>query len=179
MTLDHDAAIIPIAEQDRPADPRPAWERVAYAWLEREVDAGQPVDPATLAGEVSVAPGLARDLLRVLRGQRDRDPDLSELRGRLIRDRIADTYLRRELAGGGGSTRPSWRPRSAPRRRWPASGWPACAPSTPAARGSRAWASRSATAAPRPANSPGCRPISPLAATSRRRSLAAPLIQSG
>ena len=56
MTPDHDAAIIPTTEQERPADPRPAWERVAYVWLAREVDAGQPVDPATLAAEVSVAP---------------------------------------------------------------------------------------------------------------------------
>jgi WhiB family transcriptional regulator, redox-sensing transcriptional regulator len=48
-----------------------------------------------------VAPGFTRDLLRLLRAQRERDPDLSELRGRLVRDRIADAYLRRELAGGG------------------------------------------------------------------------------
>jgi hypothetical protein len=61
-------------EQERPVDPRPAWERIAYTWLAREVDAGQPVDPATLAREVSVAPGLAQDLVRVLRAQRDRDP---------------------------------------------------------------------------------------------------------
>ena len=59
MTLDLQPAGIPAdqPEQERPADPRPAWERIAYAWLAREVDAGQPVDPATLAGEVSVAPG--------------------------------------------------------------------------------------------------------------------------
>jgi hypothetical protein len=81
-------------------DPRPAWERVAYAWLEREVDAGQPVDPATLAAEVSVAPGFAGDLLRVLRAHRQRDPGLSELRARLVRDRITDAYLARELQGG-------------------------------------------------------------------------------
>jgi hypothetical protein len=101
MTPDQDAAIISAAEQERPADPRPAWERVAYVWLEREVDAGQPVDPATLAREVSVAPGLARDLLRLLRGQRDRDPGLTELRGRVVRDRITDAYLRRELGAAG------------------------------------------------------------------------------
>jgi hypothetical protein len=88
-------------EQERPADPRPAWERIAYTWLQREVDAGQPVDPLALAREVSVAPGLARDLLRVLRAERDRDPGLAELRARLVRDRIADAYLRQELAGGG------------------------------------------------------------------------------
>ena len=101
MTLHRHPATIPIQEQDRPVDPRPAWERVAYAWLEREVDAGQPVDPTTLAREVSVAPGFTRDLLRVLRAQRQQDPELSELRTRLVRDRIADAYLRRELAGGG------------------------------------------------------------------------------
>jgi hypothetical protein len=58
MTLDEDATTIPTptAEQEGSTDPRPAWERVAYVWLAREVDAGQPVDPATLAGEVSVIP---------------------------------------------------------------------------------------------------------------------------
>jgi len=103
MTLDMQRAGLPAArpEQEGPADPRPAWERIAYTWLEREVDADQPVDPGELAREVSVAPGFARDLVRVLRGQRERDPELSELRGRLVRDRIADAYLRRELAGGG------------------------------------------------------------------------------
>jgi hypothetical protein len=100
MTLDQDATISTV-EQEAPTDPRPAWERIAYAWLEREVDAGQPVDPATLAREVSVAPGFTRDLLRLLRGHRDRDPGLSELRGQVVRDRIADAYLRRELGAGG------------------------------------------------------------------------------
>jgi WhiB family transcriptional regulator, redox-sensing transcriptional regulator len=102
MTPDQDAsATIPTATaaQDRPADPRPAWERIAYTWLQREVDAGQPVDPATLAGEVSVAPGFARDLVRVLRAHRQRDPELSELRARLVRDQLTDAYLTRELAG--------------------------------------------------------------------------------
>jgi WhiB family redox-sensing transcriptional regulator len=101
MTPDPDTATIPTVEQERPADPRPAWERIAYTWLAREVDQGQPVDPTTLAGEVSVAPGFARDLVRVLRTHRQRDPELSELRGRLVRDRITDAYLRRELARGG------------------------------------------------------------------------------
>jgi DNA-binding GntR family transcriptional regulator len=100
MTPDQDATI-PAAEQEGPTDPRPAWERIAYTWLEREVDAGQPVDPGELAREVSVVAGLVRDLVRVLRAERDRDPELSELRGRLVRDRISDAYLRRELAGGG------------------------------------------------------------------------------
>jgi WhiB family transcriptional regulator, redox-sensing transcriptional regulator len=101
MTLDVHAAGIPTdpPEPGGPVDPRPAWERVAYTWLAREVDAGKPVDPATLARQVSVAPDLARDLLRVLRAQRDRDPGLAELRARLVRDRIIDAYLRRELTG--------------------------------------------------------------------------------
>jgi WhiB family transcriptional regulator, redox-sensing transcriptional regulator len=101
MTLDVHPAGIPIdqPEPEGSGDPRPAWERVAYTWLAREVDAGQPVDPATLAREVSVAPDLARDLLRVLRAQRTRDPGLAELRARLVRDRITDAYLRRELHG--------------------------------------------------------------------------------
>jgi WhiB family transcriptional regulator, redox-sensing transcriptional regulator len=101
MTVDQDAAIISTAEQEGPADPRPAWERIAYAWLEREVDVGLPVDAAALAREVSVAPGFTRDLLQLLRGQRERDPGLGELRARLVRDRIADAYLRRELVGNG------------------------------------------------------------------------------
>jgi hypothetical protein len=101
MTLDPQPVSIPADQPERPADPRPAWERIAYTWLAREVDAGQPVDPANLAREVSVTPGLARDLRRVLRAERDRDPGLAELRARLVRDRIADAYLRRELAGGG------------------------------------------------------------------------------
>jgi WhiB family transcriptional regulator, redox-sensing transcriptional regulator len=100
MTLDHDTTISPTTEQERPADPRPAWERIAYAWLAREVDAGRSVDPATLAGEVSVTAGFARDLVRVLRTHRQRDPELLELRGRLVRDRITDAYLARELPGG-------------------------------------------------------------------------------
>jgi WhiB family redox-sensing transcriptional regulator len=101
MTLNLHADGIPADLSERPADPRPAWERVAYVWLAREVDAGQPVDPIELAREVSVAPGFTRDLLRLLRGHRDRDPGLSELRGRVVRDRIADAYLRRELGAGG------------------------------------------------------------------------------
>ena len=103
MTLDLHSSGVPASgqpEQERPNDPRPAWERVAYAWLAREVDGGQPVDPATLAREVSVAPGFARDLVRVLRTHRQHDPALSELRVRLVRDQITDAYLTRELPGG-------------------------------------------------------------------------------
>jgi len=101
MTLDVQPAGIPADQPDPepPADPRPAWERIAYTWLAREVDAGQPIDPAELAREVSVAPSFASDLVRLLRAQRDRDPELGELRARLVRDRIADAYLRRELHG--------------------------------------------------------------------------------
>ena len=98
MTLDSMTSTS-ASQPERPADPRPAWERVAYTWLAREVDGGQPVDPSVLAHEVSVAPDLARDLLRLLRAQRDRDPGLGELRARLVRDRITDAYLRRELHG--------------------------------------------------------------------------------
>ncbi len=94
MTAEHPSDTV------APADPRPAWERVAYTWLAREVDGGHQVDPAALAAEVSVAPRLANDLVRVLRAQRQRDPGLAELRGRLVRDRITDAYLTRELRGG-------------------------------------------------------------------------------
>jgi WhiB family redox-sensing transcriptional regulator len=87
-------------EQQGPTDPRPAWERVAYTWLAREVDHGQPVDPTELAREVSVAPRFAGDLVRVLRAHRQHDPELAELRARLVRDRITDAYLARELPGG-------------------------------------------------------------------------------
>jgi WhiB family transcriptional regulator, redox-sensing transcriptional regulator len=102
MTLDmHPTGVLTDQpEQEGLADPRPAWERVAYTWLAREVDAGQPVDPASLAGEVSVAPGFAHDLVRVLRAHRQREPELSELRGRLVRDRITAAYLARELPDG-------------------------------------------------------------------------------
>jgi WhiB family transcriptional regulator, redox-sensing transcriptional regulator len=101
MTLDVHPAGIPSGQPDpeRPTDPRPAWERIAYTWLAREVDGGQPVDPAVLAREVSVAPGFAGDLVRMLRAHRQRDPALSELRGRLARDRITAAYLTHELPG--------------------------------------------------------------------------------
>lgn len=85
---------------EAPADPRPAWERVAYTWLQREVDGGHQVDPAALAAEVSVNPRLTGELVRVLRAQRQRDPALVELRGRLVRDQITDAYLAHEVRGG-------------------------------------------------------------------------------
>jgi WhiB family redox-sensing transcriptional regulator len=101
MTPTPDPATIPTPTpgQEGPSDPRPAWERVAYTWLAREVDGGQPVDPAELAREVSVVPEFAHGLLRVLRAARDRDPALGELRARLVRDQITDLYLAREVAG--------------------------------------------------------------------------------
>jgi DNA-binding GntR family transcriptional regulator len=98
MTPDPFAACQP--EQERPADPRPAWERIAYAWLQQEVDGGQPVDPTELAHKVSAAPTFATDLLQVLRAQRDRDPRLIRLRTRLIRDQLTDLYVTRELHSG-------------------------------------------------------------------------------
>jgi WhiB family transcriptional regulator, redox-sensing transcriptional regulator len=82
-----------------PADPRPAWERIASAWLAREVDAGQPVTAVQLAAETSVTLAYAGDLLRVLRARRGRDPELSELRGRLVADRLTDLYVVREMHG--------------------------------------------------------------------------------
>jgi WhiB family transcriptional regulator, redox-sensing transcriptional regulator len=102
MSPDLDTAKLPTdwSSPDPLTDPRPAWERIAYTWLAREVDAGQPVDPAALADEVSVAPGFAHDLVRVLRAHRQRDPELSELRGRVVRDQIIDAYLTRELPDG-------------------------------------------------------------------------------
>ncbi len=100
MTRTPDPTTVPEqASQERPSDPRPAWERVAYTWLSREVDGGQPVDPTELAREVSVVPEYAHGLLRVLRAARDRDPALGELRARLVRDQITDAYLTHELAG--------------------------------------------------------------------------------
>src|SRR5213592_2325448 len=92
----HSAAEFPA---EPPADPRPAWERIAYTWLTREVDAGQPVTAAQLASQTSVTPAYTKDLLRVLRAQRDQEPGLTELRARLVRDRISDLYLTRELRG--------------------------------------------------------------------------------
>ncbi len=98
MTPDPFAAGQP--EQERPADPRPAWERIAYAWLEREVDGGQLVTATELAAQTSVTPTFAVDLLQVLRAQHQRDPALIGLRARLVRDRLTELYVTRELRGG-------------------------------------------------------------------------------
>jgi DNA-binding GntR family transcriptional regulator len=87
-------------EQDGAIDSRPAWERIAYTWLEREVDGGQQVTVAQLAAQTSVTPTFAGDLLSVLRAQHQRDPALTQLRGRLVRDQLTELYLARELRGG-------------------------------------------------------------------------------
>jgi DNA-binding GntR family transcriptional regulator len=101
MTLDSHATGIPADQAtERPADPRPAWERIAYTWLAREVDGGQPVTAAQLAAQTSVAPTFAADLLQVLRAQHQRDPALTQLRARLVRDQLTDLYVTRELRGG-------------------------------------------------------------------------------
>jgi hypothetical protein len=99
MTPDSSSTEIPAGppEQERPVDPRPAWERIAYAWLQREVDGGQPVTAAQLAAQTSVTPTFATDLLQVLRAQHQRDPALTQLRGRLVRDQLTDLYVTREL----------------------------------------------------------------------------------
>ncbi len=83
MTLDSYSTGIPAdqPEQERPADPRPAWERVAYTWLQQEVDGDQPLTVTQLAAQTSVTPTFAADLLQVLRAQRERDPALTQLRG--------------------------------------------------------------------------------------------------
>jgi len=90
----------PAGSPEPPADPRPAWERIAATWLAFEVDAGQPVTAEQLAHQTSVTPAYACDLVRVLRAQRQRDPDLAELRGRLVADRLTDLYVTREVHGG-------------------------------------------------------------------------------
>jgi WhiB family transcriptional regulator, redox-sensing transcriptional regulator len=100
MTRDSYPMGIPAGQPERPADPRPAWERIAYAWLEREVDGGERVTAAQLAAQTSVAPAFAADLLQVLRAQHQRDPALTQLRARLVRDRLTDLYVARELRGG-------------------------------------------------------------------------------
>jgi|GEM_PF-5215696 len=167
MTTDSYSAAIPTdqPEQERPADPRPAWERVAYIWLDREVDHARPVDPTQLAAEVSVAPGFAADLVRVLRAHRQRDPELSELRTRLVGDQITAAYLARELPGDQRLDRRGWLGRSVPPPRSPANGY---THSAPASRPTHAWeacgSSRSATAAQPPSSSPRCRLLTPTVA---------------
>ncbi len=101
MTSTPDPTGILTDEQEEwPADPRPAWERIAYTWLQQEVDGDHQITAAQLAAQTSVAPAFAADLLQVLRAQRQRDPTLIQLRARLVRDQLTDLYVTRELRGG-------------------------------------------------------------------------------
>jgi hypothetical protein len=84
---------------DRPGDPRPAFERVAAAWLAREVDGNQRVDAAELAREVSVTPRTAAATLAALRASRQRDPSCGRVRTLLARDRIQQAFVAAELRG--------------------------------------------------------------------------------
>jgi TraM recognition site of TraD and TraG/Transcription factor WhiB len=68
MTPTPDPTSIPTPEQEGPVDPRPAWERVAYTWLAREVARGEPLDPAAVAREVGVSEHYVRGTLVALRG---------------------------------------------------------------------------------------------------------------
>jgi hypothetical protein len=86
--------------QPRPADPKPAFERIAAAWLAREVDGGHHVDPGELARQVSVTPRLAAAILTVLRASRERDPGGARVRMLLARDRIQAAFVAAELRDG-------------------------------------------------------------------------------
>jgi WhiB family redox-sensing transcriptional regulator len=85
---------------DRPADPRPAWERIAAAYLAREVDTGQRLDPGELARQLSVTRAVAAATLAALRAARAADPTLSRVRMLLARDRIQAAWLTHQLRGG-------------------------------------------------------------------------------
>jgi WhiB family redox-sensing transcriptional regulator len=80
-------------------DPKPAFERVAAAWLAREVDGNQRVDAADLAREVSVTPRLAAATLAALRASRERDPSCGRVRMLLVRDQIQAAFVAAELRG--------------------------------------------------------------------------------
>jgi WhiB family redox-sensing transcriptional regulator len=84
-----------------PGDPKPAFERVAAAWLAREVDGGQRLDPGELAREVSVTPCAAAAVLAALRASRERDPGCGRVRMLLARDRIQAAFVAAELRGDG------------------------------------------------------------------------------
>jgi WhiB family redox-sensing transcriptional regulator len=86
---------------DGSGEPRPAFERVAAAWLAREVDGGQQLDPAELAREVSVTPRTAAATLAALRASRERDPACGRVRMLLARDRIQAAFVAAELRGDG------------------------------------------------------------------------------
>jgi WhiB family redox-sensing transcriptional regulator len=85
----------------RPEDPRPAFERIAAAWLAREVDGDTRVDAAELAREVSVTPRLATAILAALRASRERDPGCARVRLLLARDQIQAAFVAAELRGTG------------------------------------------------------------------------------
>jgi WhiB family redox-sensing transcriptional regulator len=84
---------------DGSGDPKPAFERVAAAWLAREVDGGQQLDPAEVAREVSVTPRLAAATLAALRASRERDPGCGRVRMLLVRDQIQAAFVAAELRG--------------------------------------------------------------------------------
>src|SRR6266498_4129790 len=87
----------PPRPEERPGDPKPAFERIAAAWLAREVDGSQQLDAAALAREVSVTPRLAAATLAALRASRDRDPGCARVRMLLARDRIQAAFVAAEL----------------------------------------------------------------------------------
>jgi len=89
------------APADRPGDPRPAFERVAAAWLAHEVDGGQQVDPGELARQTSVTPRMATAILAALRASRGRDPGCARVRMLLARDRVQAAFVAAELRGNG------------------------------------------------------------------------------
>jgi WhiB family redox-sensing transcriptional regulator len=89
----------PPRPEDRPEDPRPAFERIAAAWLVREVDGGKWLDPSELARQVSVTPRTAAATLAALRASRERDPGCSRVRMLLARDRIQAAFVAAELRG--------------------------------------------------------------------------------
>jgi WhiB family redox-sensing transcriptional regulator len=89
----------PPRPEERPGDPRPAFERVTAVWLAREVDGDQRLDPAELASEVSVTPRTAAATLAALRASRERDPDCGRVRMLLARDRIQQAFVAAELCG--------------------------------------------------------------------------------
>jgi hypothetical protein len=91
----------PASQPDQgPADPRPAWERVAAAWLAREVDTGEHLDPGELAHQLSVTRPVAAATLAALRAARAADPGLGRVRMLLARDRIQAAWLAHQLGGG-------------------------------------------------------------------------------
>jgi Transcription factor WhiB len=89
----------PPRPEEGPGDPKPAFERVAAAWLVREVDGGQRLDPSELAREVSVTPRTAAATLAALRASRQRDPGCGRVRLLLARDRIQAAFVAAELRG--------------------------------------------------------------------------------